>query len=168
MGVGGLLFLAALCVAWFCVFLTTKPPQEKALLEAFSKHRAVYEQLREMLLADENVRAVSAISGIETATSGLPRPPEQVNFAISRYNEYRSLLQQVNSPEVFRGLENNEVCISIWASGFAGDTRHIAECWLARAPAHQVSSLADFYKAPKPRHPVFRHVDGNWYLWADW
>jgi hypothetical protein len=29
-------------------------------------------------------------------------------------------------------------------------------------------SLDDFYKTPKPRKPVFRRVDGNWYLWADW
>jgi hypothetical protein len=168
LGIFGLVFFAALCGVWLYVFPSKKPPQEKKLLEDFNKHRAVYERLREMLLADDQVRAVSAGSGVETTTSGLPRPPGQVNFPVSRYSEYRLLLQEINSPEVFRRSENDGVCICVWASGFAGDTRHINSCWLDRAPVNQVASLDDFYKTPKPRHPVFRHVDGNWYLWADW
>jgi hypothetical protein len=166
-GVFLLLLFATFCGLWVYVFPSSNPPKEAKLLEAVRKNRAGYEQLRTMLLADDQVRAISARSGVETTESGLPRPPDQVKFSVSRYNEYRSLLQQINSPEVFREVKNT-VCISMWASGFAGDTRHVNCCWLEQAPANLVSSLDDFYKTPKPRRPVFRHVDGNWYLWADW
>jgi hypothetical protein len=122
-----------------------------------------------MLTADEQVQAISARSGVETATTGLPRPASEVNFSTSRYAEYRGLLDQVKSSEVFRsGHTNSEICVISWGSGFGGDTRHVNYCWLDRAPVNQVASLEEFYKTPKPRHPVFRHIDGNWYLWADW
>lgn len=28
--------------------------------------------------------------------------------------------------------------------------------------------LRDMLLADEPRHPAFRHIDSNWYLWADW
>lgn len=122
-----------------------------------------------MLLADDQVRAVYARFGVETTKSGLPRDPSEVNFPVNRYNEYRSLLEEVGGTEVFRTADSNAgVCIMIWASGFAGDTRHVNNCWMLRPPVNQVASLDEFYKTPKPRHPVFRHIDENWYLGADW
>ena len=121
--------------------------------------------------ANRSTRSVAVYTrfGVETTSSGLPRPPSEVNFPASRFNEYKILLEQVGSLEVFRlGGDNSETGISLWASGFAGDTRHVDLCWLNHVPANQVASLKEFYKTPKPRHPVFRHIDGNWYLWADW
>jgi hypothetical protein len=168
----GVVFLAvavALCGLFAYVFLSSKPPKEKKLIEHFYAHRAAYESLRDMLLADEQVRAVYARSGVETTKSGLPRIPSEVNFPLGRYNEYLVLLKQIGSAEVFRAGENNsQICIAVWAHGFGGDTRHVDNCWLDQTPVNQVVSLGDFYKTPKPRHPVFRHIDGNWYLWADW
>jgi hypothetical protein len=138
-------------------------------MKAFYAHRDAYEHLRDMLLADGQVRAVYARLGVETTKSGLPRIPSEVNFPSGRYDEYRVLLEQIRSAEVFRRGENNsEICIALWASGFGGDTRHVDICWLDHTPVNEVARLGDFYKTPKPRHPVFRHIDGNWYLWADW
>jgi hypothetical protein len=168
-GIVFLFFVAALFGLGAYVFPSNRPPTEERLLKTFYAHRATYEQLRDMLLADAQVRAIYARLGVETIKSGLPRPPSEVNFPSSRYDEYRVLLEQIHSAEVFRRGENNsEICITLWASGFGGDTRHVDSCWLDREPANEVARLADFYKTPKPRHPVFRHIDGNWYLWADW
>jgi hypothetical protein len=164
-----LLPLVTLCGLWVYVFLSTRPPKEARLLKAFYAHRADTERLRDMLLADDQVRAVYVRSGVETTNSGLPHNPSEVNFPVSRYSEYRALLEQAGATEVFRAGEgNSEICIAVWASGFGGDTRHVNICCMDRAPANQVASLDDFYKTPKPRHPVFRHIDANWYLEADW
>lgn len=164
------LFLVAACLGLaLYVFLPNNPPKEEQLLKRFYSNRPAYERLRDMLVTDEQVRAVYSRFGVETTKSGLPRNPSEVNFSSSRFDEYKALLEQVDSPEVFRRGENNsEICISVWASGFGRDTRHVDICWLERPPINQTSRLADFYKTPKPRHPVFRCVDGNWYLWADW
>jgi hypothetical protein len=122
-----------------------------------------------MLQADEQLMAVSSKTGVERRASGVPRPPSEVHFPLNRYNEYRTLLEQIGSSEVFRaGQDNSEICVAVWASGFGGDTRHVDDCWLEREPTNQVASLDEFYKTSKPRHPVFRHVEGNWYLFADW
>jgi hypothetical protein len=99
----------------------------------------------------------------------LPRIPSKVNLPANRYNQYLIQLNQINSTEVFRtGESDSEICIAVWASGFGGDTRHLDFCSLPQRPLNQVDSLEAFYKTPKPRHPVYRHIDGDWYLWADW
>ncbi len=164
------LFLGAVCVGlWAYLFPSQKPPEEESLLKAFYSNRTAYEHLRDMLLADEQVNEVYTRLGVETTSSGLPHPPTEVNFPPSRYNEYRILLEQVHSEQVFRrGDKNPEICISLWGAGFGGDTRHVDLCWLDHAPTNQTARLDDFYKTQKPRHPIFRHIDENWYLWADW
>jgi hypothetical protein len=106
---------------------------------------------------------------VERKELGLPDEPSKVNFPAGRYNEYPELPEQIGSTEVFRtGEDNSAICISVWASGFGGDTRHVNNCWLNIPPANSVTSLGDLYRSPKPRRPVFRHIDGDWYLWAGW
>jgi hypothetical protein len=148
----------------------SRPPSEAKLVKSFDDHRALHERLREMILQDQKVRAVYVQSGVETTDSGLPKPPSEVNFPADRYDAYVGLLRQIGSTEIFRrgDASGGEICNSMWASGFGGDTRHVHICWLEDKPANVVSSLKDFYQSPKPRHPVFRHIDGNWYIWADW
>ena len=157
------------CCLWVYVFPSMKPPQEESLLKAFYSNRVGYERLRDMLLADGEVRAIYTRFGVETTSSILPHPPPEVNFPSGLYNEYKNLLEQVRSLEMFRRGENNsEICISLWGSGFGGDTRHVDLCWVEHAPTNQFASLDAFYKTPRPRRPVFRHIDEKWYLWADW
>jgi hypothetical protein len=156
---GGVLYLCS----------CNNPPDESKLIDDFHVRRAAYERLRDMLLADQQVRAVYERQGVETSDSGLPRTASEANFPVSRFNEYRALLERARSTEVFRvGGNNSGVCIAVWAAGFGGDTRHVDICWTERRPNNQVSRLTDFYRTPKPRHPVFRHIDSNWYLWTDW
>jgi hypothetical protein len=164
-----LLLFVTLCSLLVYIFAGSRPPKEARLLKAFYMHRADIERLRDMLLTEDQVRAVYARFGVETMKSGLPRNPSEVNFPAARYNEYRALLEKIGATEVFRAGEgNSEICVAVWASGFGGDTRHVNNCWMERSPANQVASLDDFYKTPKPRHPVFRRIDANWYLGADW
>lgn len=170
MRLGIILTLVVACASLGAyVFSPNNPPDEDKLLKPFYLNRPAYERLRDMIAEDGQVEAVYTRFGVETTSSGLPHPPSEVNFPASRYNEYKSLLEQVRSPEVFRrGEKSSATCIALWASGFGGDTRHVDLCWLDDAPPNQITRLSDFYRTPKPRHPVFRHVNENWYLWADW
>jgi len=163
-------FVAALCAVWAFVSFSMKPPKERKLIENFQSHRAVYERLRDMILADQQIEAVYAGFGVKTTSSGLPRKPSEVSFSVNRYNEYVALLKQVGSNAAFKtkGNQPDAVCVGAWGAGWAGDTRHVWDCWAAREPANQVANLDDYYRNPMRPRNVFRHIDGDWYLRADW
>lgn len=145
-----------------------RPPRERELIENFYAHRIAYERLRGMLIADEQVVRVASW-GVETTKSiGLHIPPDG-DFPVDRYREYLELLKQAGDDLAIRGSgEHVEPCVRVWASGWAGDTRHIFICWLFEPPRKQVANLDDYYRTPRPRSPVYRRIEGNWYLWADW
>jgi hypothetical protein len=145
------------------------PPKEKQVIQDFYAHRAAYERLRNMLLEDKGLVQVGSWGVETTSPIGMSKPPPG-NFPLDRYNAYLALLNETGAAGAFRGREDPPefVGVLVYASGWAGDTRHVEICWLDREPPNLVVSLDDFYKTPKPRKPVFRRVDGNWYLWADW
>jgi hypothetical protein len=159
--------LAVVALLLFVLGLLNRPPSEKMLVQNFQNHRASYERLRDMLLADDGLERVASW-GVETTDSAVAKPPAG-RFPVRRYDEYVALLKDVGAKGAFRDRgQNSDVGITVWASGWAGDTRHIAIYWMNHKPSNEVSSLDDFYRTPKPRGPVFRHIDGNWFLWADW
>jgi hypothetical protein len=97
------------------------------------------------------------------------KPPER-DFPLNRYNEYLVLLKEAGGVGAFRarGDPPESMGVLVYASGWAGDTRHVNICWLERDPVNSIASLDDFYQTPKPRSPVYKHIEGNWYIWADW
>jgi len=169
--VGGilLLFVAVLCGLFVYVFPSGKPPKERKVVENFYAHRTAYERLRDMLQEDKQLLRVAGW-GVETSTSGPHRVEPGGDFPINRYNEYLMLLSQIGGKGAFRarGEHPDLVGVLVWATGWGGDTRHVEICWIDHEPTNQVASLDDYYQMPKPRRPVFRHIDGNWYLAADW
>lgn len=148
---------------------TIMPPKEVKLIQDFNEHRAAFEQLRDMLLADGQVLRV-ANWGVETR-KGIGVPPEG-NFPLNRYNQYLALLKQVGGLVAYRDEgEHPDPGVLVWGYGFAGDTKHLGISWEDQEPTNQVASLDDHYK--KRMHGeewrvVYRHIDGNWYLWTDW
>jgi hypothetical protein len=166
--VGFLLALALITVLVF-IFPPSNPPKEERVIQNFNAHRTSFERLRDMLLEDAQLNRV-ADWGVETSESIVPKRPPAGNFPLNRYNEYLALLKETGGVAAFRVRDQplNDVGILVYVSGFAADTRHVAVCWRTRAPANQTTSLDTFYKTPKPRTPVYRQIEGNWYVWADW
>ena len=163
--VGIAVVLSAL-VLWF--HFATRPPNEAATIANFYAHRAGYDELREMLLADNDLVRV-ADWGVQTSDSAVPQVPPQGNFPAGRYRKYLSLLTEIGAMGAFRTHEAHpEIGVQVWVSGFAGDTRHVNVCWREDKPTNQVASLDEFYRTPKPRQSAYRHIEGNWYIWADW
>jgi hypothetical protein len=147
-----------------------KPPQESELIREFYARRSAFEHLRDMLQADRKVLSVSK-SGIETTESGgLTKVPPQGDSFSNRYHEYLALLKEAGALGVFRpdGVSSQNVSIGVWASGWGSDTRHVEIAWVERKPDNRVDSLDRYYQSSAPRSPVFRHIEGNWYLRADW
>jgi hypothetical protein len=162
--------LCTILLAAFVYFLPrSRPPRESKLIDSFYAHRSAYERLKDMLFADEQLHRV-ATWGVETNKSDGPQKPPVQDFSSARYHEYLALLEETGAKSAFRerGQHPKLVAIGIWASGWGGNTRHIDICWMDHAPTNQVSSLDDYYRnSTRPRR-VFRHIDGNWYLFADW
>jgi hypothetical protein len=153
-------------VVW--LHIATRPPDEAATIANFYAHRAEYDELREMLLADNDLIRV-AEWGVQTSDSAVPQFPPPGRFPAVRYRKYLSLLTEIGAKGAFRTHQASpEIGVQVWASGFAGDTRHVNVCWREGGPTNQVASLDGFYRTPKPRKSVYRHIEGNWYLWADW
>jgi len=155
-----------LCI---CVLPSNKPPREKKLIENFYEHRAAYERLRHMLQEDEQLLRVASW-GVETTNSvGIREPPEG-DLSVNRYNEYLALLRETGAKWGFRSRGERSECagVLLWGGGRGGNTRHVGLYWTDHKPDNQVASLDDYYRNPKRPRDVFRHIDGNWYLYADW
>jgi hypothetical protein len=161
------IIVAAGVAAFF--FPYKSPPKEVQLLQNFQTHRATFEQLRDMLLEDKKLVRLSNW-GVQTTTAITTNERPTADFSPQRYKQYLALLKEAGAIGVHRDRSDPPagVCIWMYASGWAGDTRHVDICWEKETPATRVASLDDFYKTPKARKPVFRQIDGNWYLWADW
>lgn len=164
------LICVVLGIAFFLIVFPHKsPPNERQVIQNFNAHRAGFEQLRDMLMEDKKLVRV-ADWGVQTTTSMPTSERRTGDFPPDRYEQYLSLLKEVGGIGAHRDGNSppDDVCIWIFASGWAGDKRHQDICWEKETPPNQITSLDDFYRTPKPRKPVFRHIDENWYLWADW
>lgn len=148
---------------------SARPPKEAKLIQIFQDHRAEFERLREMLQADTQVVRLASW-GVETTDSVVPRIPPEGTFPVDRYMEYMNLLKQVGGHVAYRGKDQHpHLGISLWASGFAGNARHIGLSWRDQAPTNRIASL-DAYRGTSKyggRQVVYRHLDSNWYLWTD-
>jgi len=167
-GIVLLCLVVVLCGLFVLAFPLSNPLKEGKIIESFHAHRPVFERLRDMLQEDKNLLRV-ADWGVDTTSSGPHRVQEGADFPINRYNEYLTLLGQIGARGAFRGRGEHPELIGVlmWASGWAGNTRHVEICWIDHEPTNQVSDLDAYYRTPKPRLPVFRHIEGNWYLLVD-
>jgi hypothetical protein len=164
------LVCALLAFVGVAIFFTHRSPAKEAqVIRNFYAHRSAFEQLRDMLIEDKKLVRL-ADWGVQTTTSMATKERPTGDFPIDRYKQYMALLKEAGGIGGNRDRSDSpaDVCIWIYASGWAGDTRHLDICWEAQVPAPQIESLDEFYKTPKPRKPAFRHVESNWYLWADW
>ena len=163
-----LALLSLIFVAAFWLHESGQPPSDASVVENFNKHRADFETLRAMIQEDKNMVRV-AEWGVETKESPIVEIPPQGPFPVDRYRKYLLLLKSVNGwVAAPSDGPNAEAWVGLWASGWAGDIRHVSIVWTDSPPANQVANLDAFYKSAKPRTPIYRHIDGNWYIWADW
>lgn len=146
-----------------------QPPNETATINNFYRHRSEYEELRGMLLADNGLLRV-ADWGVQLSDSGPIDVSQQAKVPPDRFQKYLSLLTKIGAKGAYRtrGTHPDEIGVNLWAAGWAGNTRHVNVCWREDEPTSQVPSLDEFYRKREPRESVYHHIEGNWYIWADW
>jgi hypothetical protein len=157
-------FIALLLIA---ISVSMRPPKESKITSSFRAHRGGFEQLRKMLLDDKDVHLV-ATWGVLTIDSPISKMPPDGDMPIKRYQQYLALLKEIGATSVGRWENPPETKFLVWGSGFAADTRHVAVAWVDQEPPNTMLSLEAFYRTPKPRNLAYIHIDGNWYIWADW
>jgi hypothetical protein len=157
-------FIASLFII---VSISSKLPKEGKIASDFRAYRASYERVRTMLSEDKGVEGV-APWGIQLEGSPLWKVPPEGGMPANRYQEYLSLLKEIGASRVSQERGPLEVSFGVWESGWGGNTRHVNISWLEREPPNTAISLDAFYRTDKPRRPSYVHIDGNWYIWADW
>jgi hypothetical protein len=141
------------------------PPRERSLLETFHQHRHRYERLAVLMRADPTLHGVIRRSRSVHRGDGWF---QDVAPADTSYDEYFRLLEEARAARVDRRRRDPGVCIALWGWGWAGEGRRLAVCSLECPPNRQVASLDEFHRSPMPHEPAYRHIEGDWYLWADW
>ena len=94
--------------------------------------------------------------------------PPTKDFSVARFQEYLAALKEAGGRVASRN-ETGDTDVGVWAAGFAGNTRHVNICFRENPPSNQVESL-DAYHEDSRKQPrgVYRHIEGSWYIWADW
>jgi len=157
-------------IAFICgvvYFVAPPPPKEANLIQNFNEHRAAFEQLREMLQTDANLREVASW-GIETRKPFFHGYPSKEDFPTDRFNKYLVLLKEVGGSDAWRNEgKHPDPTILIWGSGLLVDLKHIEICWLDEPPTNQVPSLEGYLAYSTNSVGVYKHIDHNWYFWTD-
>lgn len=166
-----LILLPFVLIGGFFFFLgyTRKPPKEAQLLQNFNEHRAAFEQLRDLLLADEQLSRV-APWGVDISKPFFLGFPSEQNFPMVRFKRYLALLKETGGKVAFRHEgQHPDPSIIVWAWGWAGTSRHISICWLDQAPTNQIPTLDGYFdKSVYPnRQTAYKHIDSNWWFWTD-
>jgi hypothetical protein len=147
------------------------PPRQQQLAANFRAHRSTYEQLRTMVQQDKELVELSDNS-VETSTTGFPVAPNKSDLPMVRYQEYLSLLKEIDGKSLFTPIRGqSSVCILLWRWGFAETGIHICACWLDQEPSPEVADLdtaATEKEYNRPRRFVYWKIDDRWYLRKDW
>jgi hypothetical protein len=140
------------------------PPSDQKLLANFEDHEAAFNELIEMLKADQDLIRVD-----EDWTN--PENPEIIGISAGRIGTYRRLLRE---PRVPRGFRSEgfmyEVDFFYWMIG-AAITSDTSKGYAYRTgpPIYLLNSL-DGYQPPDRDETVrvYRHICGNWYLFYEY
>jgi len=96
-GAGAVLFALGL---W--IHFSMQPPKESTTIANFYRHRAQYDQLRDLLLSDNRIAGVDS-GGVQLAT-GPPggRMPPVGGVSLDRFHRYLALLYEIGGNWAYR------------------------------------------------------------------
>ena len=138
-----------------------KHMSDEALITAFLKHQADFEQLRRMATADKKLLRVDAYRTD-------PRDLASAGVSPQRVAEYRRLLHRVGCPEGLMAFPARPGIRFLSSSrGLLNRGSSKGYCYLERAPPLVVTNI-DTYR---PEHPgayeVYRQIERSWYLFLE-
>jgi len=124
----GLLASAGLVAVLIAARFIMAAPSNESVAQRFNQKRAIYEQLRDMLVEDKSLRQL-AWWGVRTATDPIGQAPPVNELTSDRYQKYKALLSDIEASGMTRSEgDDPNICILVWASGWAADTVHVLAC----------------------------------------
>jgi hypothetical protein len=164
-GVGGLSRLSQTGLGVICVLLLvgcSRHPSDSALLKNFQSHRAEFNHLLVMFLADKGLGRVAY-------DFTRPEDPASVGVSPERLAEYRKLFDQLGLSAGIEGYGDKEE-VQFYAStqglSVSGSAKGFA--YLTRPPSLLVDRLDNYRSKDGKSFTAFRHIEGNWYLYLDY
>lgn len=137
-------------------------PKDDALITNFNAHRNGFESLLKMFREDTALGRVAM-------DFTRPKNPAEAKVSPARIEEYRKRFGQL---QLASGIEGYEAKDEIWfhasALGLSVTGTSKGYAYLKAKPELVAENL-DEYKPPlrMGSHVVFRHLEGNWYLYYD-
>jgi hypothetical protein len=151
LGGGLLLFLAALAPG------TRQPPTDDDLIENLRAHAVEFDRL--VAMSDEDAQLAWVGSTFRSSELGLTR---------ERLDQYRDLFDTLG---IEGGLTRNRwedtplvVSLFVWGQGMLDGSSYKGYAYCRTPPSPLVTSLDTARETGTGRERVFRHVDGDWYL----
>ncbi len=117
-----------------------------------------------MLQQDSNITQVAAYGVSTTNHDSIDTlTPEQAGLHKARYAEYLATLKKAGA--ILAVHNNGEFYFLVKRWGFAGGGWGIAVVSRTTTPTNQIASLDDYPKTQYSSDGVYRHIEGDWYLW---
>jgi hypothetical protein len=134
-------------------------PTNEDVAQRFNQKKKIYEQLREMLIEDKEIRQI-APWGTRTTTAPMGQMPPVAELPLERYQEYLALLSDIGATGMLRSDgDDPKICILVWASGWAANTVHVSVCWLGHdTPASTSTASRRFSRSS---------LSSRWYVERD-
>jgi len=146
----GLVFAAVALLSWHA-----KPPSDHKLIQRFVATKSAYQRLRDMLADEPSVRDVMD-SGVQMSDSSIFVVPPTSQVSSTKFKEYLDLLHAAGGIRIGRSEGSNpNICIAVWADGWAADSRHKNICWIG----DPIPSQGRFRRKP---------IEDHWYLEQDY
>jgi len=137
---------------------------DEELIANFRSHRGEFTRLLQMINEDRDLKRVDYYW-----TS--PENPRSIGITQNRIDEYRTLFRQACVPRGFSAFQSKDYIEFIASSlGLAVSGSSKGYLYAKEPPARLIDNL-DNYRGQSskmsPAFPVYRHIEGNWYLFFE-
>ena len=150
---------ACLLLLALCGCGSSKHPSDERLIENFRAHKAEFDQLLRTFLADR---------GLTRVAEDFTRPDNAgvVGVSAESLKAYRRLFDRLGLKGGVEGPEPKEIVLfyaSTQGLGVSGSSKGYAYC--KERPPRLADDLDAYRPTDKESFTVFRHLEGNWYLY---
>lgn len=167
------IYILVLLAFLSCACLTGGHLKDEKLIENFQSHKAEFNQLLQMFLADKKFGRVASDFTRPASVAGKCESPnsrtETEAGEEQKLAEYRRLFSVLG---LSAGIEGycEKATVFFYAStqglSVSGSTKGYA--YLSKAPEKSVDNLDNYRSADNQSFTAFRHIEGNWYLYFDY
>ena len=131
---------------------------DEELISNFQSHRGEFNQLLQMVMSDKGLYRV------DNDWSN-PNDPQTIGIDQGRIDEYRRWFRRLGIPRGFSANQDLGTVEFISSSqGLAVSGSSKSYVYTKQPPPNLVDSIDKYVLERKGGYPVYRHIEGDWYL----